>query len=354
MRLAGRSRGPALLAATLAMVGAAAARGPRLEGALSSEQFRVDRVHDHAFVDLDGDGVKEIMVRAEGAPLAPLEAVHRVDTGLARIDADGHRVLATTGEVAGPFAGVFRFDRTSFRWSPLLLACPGSDAVEVARFLDARVGESRLLHLTLRRDERVEDHLYRFSVHGIEEVLRVERGQRVGEGVWIQAGKVLVARGLADPFGPPGRTPGMLARVRYRWSGNRLQPEHWSLVGVAFRADLPMPSVPTWDGQQVHHLGAARRAWDLQRAADRGTGTDRVDLDEFCAARYPEGGCSIPYQREGFAVLLETVTGAPRPRYMVQPFGNAPGVEAPVWVGLDELAAPRGPAGAGSARTRGE
>lgn len=330
-------RGRWVVAALVAGRMSAAGAVGNLERTLSGDGFGVEAVRAHEFIDLDRDGVKEILVHGDGgvAGPAPADLLLKPLDG-ASTDAGGVAILAGAPPAPGAFVGVFRFQRGSFRWSPVLVAPYDPDRCRIHSFRSLRFGDDDLVRLTYQVGERVEDHLFRITAKGVETVLRVARGPRPGEGFWPRGRKVLTSRGLPDPFAPDPRRPGLLCRVRYRWDGTRLVPEHWTLTGYGFRADLPFPAIPTWSRRRVTRPAVARRAWDLQRAAERGVGRERFDLADLARKRHGESA-AVVYERDGFGVVTHAVTGEPRAEQYFQPFRANRERGAAAWIGLREL-----------------
>lgn len=307
-------------------------------GALAGEGIRVDRVLHQEFVDLDRDGVKEILLHAQGSmekPPPPGTHVIPLDVMAGRTAGEG--VMLPAVPRGDRFVGVFRFQRSSFRWVPVLFGTYSRARGSLVAFRSAEMEEAALVRLSFRIDSRIDDHLFRFTGSGVERVFRFERGFHVGEGFWLRGNKLLTAVGLPDPFRPGTDRPGFLARVRHRWSTGRFEPEYWDLTGYGFRGDLPLPEVPSWEPEVVERVEAARKCWDIQRAADRGTGVERFDLKELVRLRHGEETARVEYESDGFGVVVLTATGHAMVRHFFRPFFKSQGGHRSVWVALDEL-----------------
>ncbi len=341
MNSASRSVIPGIGLLLASVVGPASAGMPAgLLEAVRGTRMQIDSVRSHSFVDLDGDGIKEILLEAEGTLTGPLpHGTVLVPDRLATPETGPSLVVPAVDRCRSVLAA-FRFDRTSFRWAPSLVAAIDPDRTEVGFFGAVAFPGGILLRISLKEGSRIRDHLYRLRLEGGEEVFRFERGQSVGEGLWTRAGKLLAIRGLGHPFRPEASGPGFLVRTRYRWTGNRMEAEDWSVTPFGFRGDLGLPAIPVWSPEEVTRPELARRAWDLQRASDRGTGRFRTSLEELCRYRLGEEDWEIVHRQDGFAVVVEQAAGGLRTSYYLQPFLAARGEREAVWIALDELASP--------------
>lgn len=321
-------------------------RGPRDPGrqlakALSAGGIEVTAITRHEFRDLDGDRIKEVLVRGRG--------------NLRGASVGGALVLTFRGEpaeVAGRpvflpsrlawdhFVGVFRFDRGTFRWVPAIIGTYREGELSVTGFRAATAGGTALVHLTTEADGRVTDRLFRLRSTGVEAVFQAERGTWIGEGFWLAENKLFVSRGLENPFlearpGPGEATrPGFLQKTRYRWDGAGFRPEYWTLGGYTHEATW-MPAVPA-RGKSP----AFRRVWQLQRLADRGLNKARRSLEGAGRRRLGEVGFEVAYERDAYGVLVLEGERGPEARYFVRPLFRSRGEEA-VWVELGELGGTR-------------
>lgn len=303
--------------------------GGRLARALGSAHVRVESVEEHRFEDLDRDGVKEVLVQGRGNFAGSIPA----GTLVVPL-AEGNGLLAP-GAGSGDFAGVFYFDRESFRWQPSLVAPVRGGAV--AAFAPVALGSgASLVRLAHAEGGRVSERLFRSVPEGLEQVFHAVRGDGPGEGLWVHSDKLLVTRALPDPFAERAKGPGFLARTRYRWNGSGFVAESWALSGLGFKGDLEFSRKPRGDGPGGKAADARRKAWELQRAGDLGAADYRKTLVGMADHRLGAGAYQVAQEREGLAVVVPLGARDPRPRYLVQPFRRARG-EAAVWVDLDEV-----------------
>jgi hypothetical protein len=296
-----------------------------LAGELSSDGLRIEEVFHHEFRDLDGDGVKESLVHGSGnlRSASTVGALVLSFEGIPSERGEG-RMFLPSNLAWGRFVGVFRFDRASFRWRPVLIGTYRPERVRVTQLGTELFDQTPLARVGFEVDGRVSDRLYRLGPGGIEMVFCSDRGGWVGEGFYIRA------TGLPNPF-EEGERPGFLAKTRYRWEAGKFLPEYWGLSGYGFQADMS----DSWADRSQR--AAVLRVREFQRASDRGLSLTRLSLTELAARRFGESPHRVVYEKGGYGVVLQEVNQRVLPHYYVQPFHRARPEGQAVWVSLEEL-----------------
>lgn len=321
-----------LVAALLAAPGRSAAApdaGKHLARALSTGAMEVEAILHSQFADLDGDGVKETVVHGRGnlkgaavggALVLSFQQDHPA--------IDGQPIFLPSSLAWDRFVAIFSFDRKRFRWIPRLVGTYRREEVAVTEFDVVTVADVPMVRLAYEAEGQVHDRLFRMHAGVAEAVFDHVRGTWVGEGMWVRNRKVFTAEGLPNPFVPGSSRPGFLQKTRYSWTGERFEPEYWSLGGYAF-AEEQLAA-----GKDAPE--AVRKVRELQRGADRGLATSRRSLEDLGRLRFEGQPFRVAYQRDAFGVLVRDVNRRPIPHFYVRPLHGTRGDEA-VWVGLDEF-----------------
>lgn len=307
---------------------------PQVARALSSEGIDIRSVLDHQFADLDGDGVNEALVHGRGNLRgASLGESLGINFHTPRVDAEGHRLLLPSTLAWGRFVGVFGFDRHSFRWKPLLIGTYRREKGWVTALGVVQIAGETMIQVGFEEAGTIWERLYRLGEEGMEEVFSSRRGTWMGEGFLVKGPKLLVTRGLPNPFAPGGR-PGFLARIRYRWRGGRFDPEYWKFWGQSFRPDWTPDQVR---GGQSHAFRTLAR---IQEETDRELDTPRLDLERLAASRFDGSDVRVVYQKGGYGVVVVRVNREELAHFFVQPYFEYLGEGRAAWIALDELEAP--------------
>jgi hypothetical protein len=321
-----------LLSALLATPGRTAAgpsSGKHLAKALSTDAIQVEAILHSEFQDLDGDGVKETVVHGRGnLKGAAVGQALVLSFQQDQPAIDGQPIFLPSNLAWDRFVAIFSFDRKRFRWIPRLLGTYRREDVAVTEFDVVTVADVPMVRLAYETEGQVHDRLFRMTSAGAEAVFGHVRGTWVGEGMWVRSRKVFTAGGLPNPFKPSAARPGLLCKTRYRWTGERFEPEYWSLGGYGFEEAQVQSTGPTAD--------AGRKVRELQRAADRGLATSRLSLEGLGRLRFADQPFRVAYERDAFGVLVRDVNRRRIPHFYLRPLHGSRGDEA-VWVSLDEL-----------------
>jgi hypothetical protein len=311
----------------------------QLARALSSEGAEIRSVIDHEFVDLDGDGIKEAVVHGRGNFRGVTLARSRgITFHPPKVDPQGHRVLLPSTLAWGRFVGIFRFERASFHWYPVLIGTYRREKGWVTGLGVISVGEVKLVQVSFEEAGTVRDRLYRLTKEGVEEVFSSRRGTWMGEGFLHQGAKILLTQGLPNPFAPGGR-PGLLARTRYRWKGDRFRSEYWKLWGQGFRPDFEV------EGEEAPPGSPLGRARALQQEVDQDSTSPRLTLPRLAKRRFRDSPVRVVYQRGAYGVVVVRVNREDHPHYFVRPFYLSRGEGRAAWMELAELVEDEGAGG---------
>lgn len=299
--------------------------------ALSSEGIELRSIIDHEFTDLDGDGVNEALVHGRGNLRgASLSRALGITFHAPLVDSFGHTILQPSPLAWGRFVGIFRFERKSFRWVPVLVGTYRREKGWVSALGVVEVAGVRMVQVSFEEAGRVQDRLFLLTDHGVREVFSSRRGTWMGEQFLVKGAKVLLTQGIPNPFAPEGR-PGFLVRSRYRWLGDRFRPEYWKLWGQSFRPDWTLELLEEGQGP------AFRKLLQLQRQADGEPSSPRLDLASLATRLYEGSSTRVVYQRGAYGVVVSRVNREDHPHYFVRPLLDHLGEARAVWVGLEEL-----------------
>ncbi len=322
--------------------GFAAPPRAELARALSSSGLEIQTILHHEFKDLDGDGIKESIVHGQGNLKSTSVGSALVLSFQGKtLENKGRPVFLPSNLAWDRFVGIFLFDRSSFRWAPILLGSYRKDRIEVTDIEVVNQSAAPLVRLSYETQGRVYDSLYRVHSDGVDVVLQNDRGTWVGEGFWLEGSKLITARALPDPFlekraprgpfAPASPRPGILAKTRYTWKNNRFVPEFWSLGAYGYERRWGKNSEKSAQGE------AARKVKEWQRAADKGLSTTRLSLDALVKKRLGDQSFRVVYEHAGHAVVVQEVNKRQVERYYLRPYHQDRKPGTAIWVGLDEL-----------------
>lgn len=310
----------------------------KLVRVLSSEGLEIESIASHRFVDLDRDGIQEILVQGKGRAGT---GARRVSIPIPREGPRGARRLSSLPSSSGPqpFLAAFQFLPDEFRWGLRLHVPLPGELEEVQEFGTLSLGSRDLIRVAWKDGATIQEQLFLPEGEGFPRVFHVAHGDGLGEGLWAKGEKLLLSRALPDPLRlPRGHpAPGWLQKTRFRWDGISFVEEFWSVHPIGYRAaydpdrqGLDLPRVLRW-AQVVH------------RRAQAGFEAERLSLEAFAGSLFGENDFQVVAHRGGVALVLEKASGRrPRVHTFLAPFSRFPGLERSAWMTLAEIHAIQG------------